>query len=885
MPWREDRRTRFWAFSTRQFVLVIAVLAVAGVALGMLSVRIHHELVDLTAAPTDNQQWEMAQIDVEALVLIDAMKSVELGLGASLEEVRLRFDIFYSRIEAVETRAGARSSPDLAGSVAALDRIRAGLDQLVPLIDGPDDALQAALPEMRETVSAMRATARAVALDYVRHFAQASDTERQALAELIARTATMGAALLVALSLAIIVLIRVFQLSVARSRVILESNERFQNTIFASRDAIILADEQGRVLEVNPAAEGMFGYSHAAFLGARISDLIVPERLRRSHTASFRRHMATGGLPAGEGERLVTTARRADGEEFPVEISLGAAVHGEHRIVIGFVRDISAQRQAEQELIAARDVALAAARARSSLLAFMSHEMRTPLNGVLAILDLLRGTALDDRQRGYVETATRSGEILLHLIADALDVTRLQSDALTLREAPFDLAALLDEVAAINRPAAGARGTALVMDLHLPALNVLGDRNRLRQIIINLVGNAIKFTRDGTIRLTAAATQIDDDLACFDIAVEDSGIGIAPDQIERIFEEFVTIDAPGDPVSRGTGLGLAIARRIATLMGGTLSATSTPGRGSRFVRSVPMHTLSGPLPVPAAGPAEDRVPWPRPGARVLVVEDNPTNRLVIGEILARFGCRIREAEDGVEGVALARAERFDLILMDVSMPRLDGPGATRAIRSDATGMCREVPIIGLTAHALPDTEADLLAAGMQRCLYKPVRVADLRALLVDIVGAAPPDTGPDDAPPEIPEAPPPTPAPEDDAPDDAAEVLDTETLAELAEMLGEDRLRSRLEAFADELAGLGAALARARDEGDGMAAGKLAHRTAGSAAVFGARALRTALIAVETAGVRGDPAALDRALAALMPEISACQTALAELAADMDAAD
>ncbi len=877
MPLRDDSRLRFWAFSTRQFILVVAVLAIAGIALAVLVSRIDRDLVALTTAPTDNQQWEMAQVDVEALVLIDAIRAVEMGLDTSLDEVRKRFDIFYSRIDANRHRSRAVGDPDLTASAAALVRIRDGLEALVPLIDGPDPTLRSDLPQLRAEIERMRLEARAVALDYVRHFAQQSDAQRQAFAWLIERTTILGVVLLVALSLAVIVLIRVFQLSVTRAKVISESNERFQNTIFASRDAIIVAGDDGRVIEVNPAAERMFGYSHNAFLGNRIADLVVPERLRRGHLSSFARHVAIGWAPVGSQDRLVTTARRAGGEEFPVEISLGSAMLGSHRIVIGFVRDISDQLKAEHELIAARDDALAAARARSSLLAFMSHEMRTPLNGVLAILDLLRGTRLDARQRDYVATALRSGEILLNLIADALDVTRLQSDVLTLRTASFDLAGLLDEVAVINRPAAGARGDEIVLDVDLPALNVIGDRGRLRQILINLVGNAIKFTHDGVIRIIARAAQIDDDEARFEITVADSGIGIAPDQIERIFEEFVTIDAADARIPRGTGLGLAIARRIAALMGGTLTAESTLGAGSRFRLSIPLCTVPRPDAAPAAASAGP-IRLPRPGAHILVVEDNPTNRLVTGEILGRLGCTFSTAEDGEEGLTKATEERFDLILMDVSMPRMDGIAATRALRAHPTARSRDVPIVGLTAHALPETEAELMAAGMQRCLYKPVRVAELAALLVDMLG-----TDPDDAPgPEPAGVPPVGPGPDTGR---DAEALDAATSAELAELLGGEALTTRLAAFADELDGLGPALTSARVSGEFAALGRLAHRAAGSCAVFGARDLRAALNALEAACTLGTAEVVDPGLAALPPRIAQTRAAVDTLLDDLAEAE
>lgn len=861
MPWREDEKTRRRALSLRQFALVFGLLAIVGVVLGLLGARIARELEALTAAPSDNQQWEMAQVEVEALVLLDAVKSVELGLASDLDEVRKRFDIFYSRIAATQTRRAHARDATVDEAIAALGRIRTALDRLAPLIDGSDVDLRARLGDLRAEIGRLRIEARGIALTYVRYFAQKSDAERKSLADLIEETSFVGAVFFVFLSLSLMVLVRLFQLSVDRARALTESSDRFEKTISASLDAIVVADEAGLVLDVNPAAERMFGYSRNAFVGSSLVALVTPDRLREPHAVGFARFIATGQRRAGETGRLVTTARRADGTEFPVELSLGASVRGDHRIVIGFVRDISERVRIERELITARDDALAAARARSDLLAFMSHEMRTPLNGVLAILDLLRETPLDARQTGYIDTAMRSGEMLLHLIADALDVTRLQSGLPTLREEVFDLGGLIEEVAAINRPTAAAKGDGIVVDADLPPTGTLGDRNRLRQILMNLVGNAIKFTRDGTIRLEARIEGSASEVQIVEIAVVDTGIGIAPEEIDHVFEEFVALESSDARIPQGSGLGLAIARRLAELMGGTLTATSRVGEGSRFVLALPFRAAAA---EETAAPPEEGVgeARPRSGLRVLLVEDNPTNRMVTHEMLATLGASVEEAEDGEVGVAAATAERYDLVLMDLGMPRLDGRAATRAIRANPQAASRDAPIVGLTAHALPGVEDDLVAAGMNRCLYKPLRLADLRALLVDLFGVAAP--------------------PRAEARIDGGEVsertlLEVSELAELAEILGQDRLVARLEAFRGEIDRALPTLSALPLAERGAAA----HRLAGSAAVFGAVRLRAASTALETACARGDETEVDRSTAAFEVDAKATIVALAELLADL----
>ncbi|NLH82160.1 MAG: response regulator, partial [Phyllobacteriaceae bacterium] len=450
---------------------------------------------------------------------------------------------------------------------------------------------------------------------------------------------------------------------------------------------------------------------------------------------------------------------------------------------------------------------------------------------------------------------------LLHLIADALDVTRLQSGLPTLRREVFDLGAMIEEVAAINRPAAATKGDGLVVAADLPAVGFVGDRNRLRQILMNLVGNAIKFTRDGTIRIEAWVERPAGAAPTVEIAVVDSGIGIAPEEIERVFEEFVALDSADARIPQGSGLGLAIARRLAELMGGTLTATSRIGAGSRFVLTLPFETAATPA-VPASPEGAARSARPRAGLRVLLVEDNPTNRLVTGEMLAALGVEVEEAEDGEIGVAKATDERFDLILMDLGMPKLDGRAATRAIRANADAASRDVPIVGLTAHALPGVEDELVAAGMNRCLYKPLRLADLNALLVDLFGA---ETRPRDEEPAGP------------AEVDDPSVLEFAELSELSELLGQDRRVARLDAFRDEIGRTTAALAASSLVERGAAA----HRLAGSAAVFGTERLRTTASALEAACAGGEEGEVARRTAAFIAAADVTVSALAELLADL----
>lgn len=863
MPWRESERQRRRGLTVRQFGIMIVALAAAGIVLTVLGVKITRELSVLTATPNDNQQWSMAQFEVEALVLLDAIKSNETNLRSSLDEVRERFDIFYSRIDASRALHAKPGPTALTPSFESLRQVKAKLDEMTQWIDAPDGTLREHLADLRIDMEEIRATSRKVALEYVQYFAQKSDAERKNLSTLIKQTSVFAVLLYLILSLTLVVLVRLFYLSSERAKALAESNDRFQKTIFAALDAILVVDEDGRVLDVNPAAEGMFGYSRNAFIGGDLADLVIPPRFREQHINGFRQFIATRKRTSSEQDRRMITAQRSNGEEFPVELALGSSSHRAHNIVIGFIRDVSERLRIEKELIAARDEAVEAAHARSRLLGFMSHEMRTPLNGVLAILDLLRRTPLNERQAGYIETALRSGEILTHLIADALDVTGLQANLLTLREAPFDLSALIKEVASINRPMAEAHGDSVDLDLRLPSLSVVGDRNRMRQVLMNLVGNAVKNTHDGSIRLEASAEPRDDTSLDVEIAVVDTGVGIPADKLELIFNEFVTLDSSDSRIPRGTGLGLSIAQRLVGLMGGSLTATSEVGVGSRFIVKLPLKTAPEEIAVAGVAP-EDRAP-PRAGLRVLLVEDNPTNRLVTGEMLTILGAEVDEAEDGVKGVEKASAIHYDMILMDLSMPNLDGVSATKAIRANEEAASRTTPIIGLTAQAMPGVVEELLAVGMQGCVYKPLRMAELSALLVDLFGT---DDGGQDFPSERRDA------------DDEPPPLDAGLLAELSEMLGADRFLPKLKAFSEEIGHALPTLAPPSDRDGRKELAAKAHRLAGSASVFGAARLRMALLDLETACQAEDTTKIEVSLSAVQTIGAATLADIADMLPD-----
>lgn len=396
-----------------------------------------------------------------------------------------------------------------------------------------------------------------------------------------------------------------------------------------------------------------------------------------------------------------------------------------------FIAENLTAERAQEKLRLEKEKAQAATRTKSDFLARMSHELRTPLNAVMGMAQILEETELNAGQRQCTEQILTSTRALLDIIEDILDISRVEAGKLTLREEPIDVGKLLKETMDLLAPMAAAKSIALELAIadEVP-VEVIGDGTRLRQVVVNLLGNALKFTRRGQVSLTCALLSADSHSVHLLLSVRDTGVGIDPDEMERIFQPFDQGRAQAECRSGGTGLGLSIARTLVELMRGKLWAESTRGEGSCFwftVRLGLRQTREETAIVPARP-----VPKTRP-LRVLAAEDDSVNRLVIQRLLERDGHTALFAADGEAAVALAADERPDLILMDLRMPMLDGFGATAAIRA-AEGAARRTPIVALTADTLISTRERCLAAGMDGFISKPIDAADLRFVLAAYSG-------------------------------------------------------------------------------------------------------------------------------------------------------
>jgi signal transduction histidine kinase/ActR/RegA family two-component response regulator len=370
------------------------------------------------------------------------------------------------------------------------------------------------------------------------------------------------------------------------------------------------------------------------------------------------------------------------------------------------------RKEVEERLREAVERAEAASAAKSLFLANMSHEIRTPLTGLLGMASLLMREDLGAQQRQYVETLDQSGQALLAILNDILDLSKVEAGMMTISIAPCDVRGVLNDVADVLRARVAEKGLAFTLDVDedVPPF-VATDPLRLRQVVMNLAGNAVKFTDEGAIAVRATWSAP----GTLAVEVEDSGIGIAQADIGQLFDVFTQADTSDSRRHRGTGLGLSIARRLVELMGGRIDARSAIGEGSTFWFTVPAEPVEGEAPPPARAKAAPR----RFDARILLVEDDKIARFVVEKLLAECGCRIDAVPNGEEAVAAVAAGRYDLVLMDCQMPVMDGYEATRRIREMEAGG-RRTPIIAMTASVMRSDSQHCLAAGMDDYLGKPL---------------------------------------------------------------------------------------------------------------------------------------------------------------------
>jgi PAS domain S-box-containing protein len=663
----------------------------------------------------------------------------------------------------------------------------------------------------------------------------------------------------------------------ARNAAILES----------ALDCIITIDHEGKVTQFNPAAEQVFRYKRQDVIGRELADLIIPPALREAHRRGVAAYVATGNSHI-LGERIETTAMRSDGSEFPVELAVTRINLEGPPAFTAYLQDITDRKNAEEELRKAheelearveqrtaqlaelnqslqreaaerqraegeaqraKEAAESASRAKSEFLANMSHEIRTPMTAVLGYADLLLepGQSASDRLN-HVNVIRRSGQHLLELINDILDLSKIEAGQLQVERVQSSPGQLLSEIASTMRVRATEKklGFTVQLDAMIPE-TILTDPTRLRQILINLVGNAVKFTEAGSIQVTARLLERQGGCAplmCF--RVSDTGIGLDPGQVAKIFDPFAQGDSSTTRRFGGSGLGLTISRRLARELGGDIVVESAPGRGSTFIVTIDPGPLSGVRLLSSCSEAVGDLhvqagaahPLPTLRGRILLAEDGPDNRQLLGHYLTKAGAEVATAENGrlacAAVAAAAREDRpFDLVLMDMQMPELDGYGATAKLRASGFTM----PIIALTAHAMSGDRAKCLSAGCTDYLSKPVDKMRLVETVARHLGTREPAAA--------------QPLP---VPVGSASVHTADGIQPLrSELVDEPELQQYLQSFIESLPVQVRLLQERASRADIEAISRLAHALKGTAGMYGFPSVTARAADLERAADEGAP--------------------------------
>jgi PAS domain S-box-containing protein len=501
------------------------------------------------------------------------------------------------------------------------------------------------------------------------------------------------------------------------------AKQRLEAVFSNISDALLTVNTDDMIESANSAACELFGWQEHELVGLSASKLL-PEWMS----------MTDADHP--DKQLIETRATASNGRSFPADATISRfSLHGlPYRILV--VRDITERKQAEEAMRQARDTAEAANRMKSEFLANMSHEIRTPMNGIIGMTELTLETELNAEQREYLDMARTSAQHLLTIINDILDFSKIEAGKLTISNEPFPLAGLLQTT--VRSLELRAREKSLALNLTIAPdvpVSIRADSGRLRQVLINLIGNAIKFTHSGSVSISVDSAGCTEP-HCLHICVADTGIGIAQEKLGSIFDAFTQADGSITRNFGGTGLGLTISHKLIELMGGRMWVESKQGHGSRFHMQITyqpdeaLNTLTEPLPEQDAKPEPIQTLAQRADKplEILLVEDNLVNRKLALALLDKLGHDVTLAEDGAEAIATFTQGRFDLILMDIMMPGVDGLSTIARIREIEAG-ASATPIIVLTAHALQGDRERFLALGADGYVAKPIRFEELKSAI------------------------------------------------------------------------------------------------------------------------------------------------------------
>jgi PAS domain S-box-containing protein len=527
---------------------------------------------------------------------------------------------------------------------------------------------------------------------------------------------------------------RVRLLSEEQASAEIKRSREFLNAVIENLPSMVFVKDAKdlRYIKINKAGEETLGLSSAELLGKNAYD-IYPKTQADAQTARAYQVLAQNevlDIPEETVHLRNGISRILHTKELPL-----LAPDGQARYILGISEDITEMKWVERKLLEANEQALAAVRAKSQFLANISHEIRTPLNGVMGMTSILLDTRLTDEQRDYAEIIRKSADTLLVIVNDVLDLAKSESGKMDLEEIDFELDQVVLDIERTLSLSAKKKGLRLQssFDQNLPKF-VKGDPTRLRQILLNLVSNSIKFTKTGSVDIRVSSIVTDEKLCQVRFEVKDTGVGISADAMARIFSPFSQADSSTTRRYGGTGLGLSICKHLVELMRGEIAATSEEGRGSvfRFDLSLPMGCA--PVQVEVLSKINDLSPKASGYLRILLAEDNSVNQMIVIKMLEKMGHAAVAVGNGKEALEALRLAPYDLVLMDCQMPVLDGYETTRLIRQFENPILRDIAVVAITANAMLGDRENCLKAGMNDYISKPIKAKDLELVINRMMG-------------------------------------------------------------------------------------------------------------------------------------------------------
>lgn len=738
MPFHPETlvKARPRSHSPRLLFISAFALAILGLALLVtLALQSQRSLADYRSTQLDNSTWLFAQLEVDHLNLRRSVTDAIMAANGRSDyqpepHFFTSFDIFYSRVQVLAARIAILEefqelSPEFR---RAWQQIETELLQLVGIYDGTEVWDAETLAELLVCLDRQAEAVRQVIVLALRNITTASAEMFDQNVQLTLYFVTSAIVMVLVLGIMVAISGRLASRVSDHSKRLGRLTTTLQRTFNASHDAIVLVDSLGLIVSCNTAAEKVFGWSRRELIGGSACEFLVPGRFSDSCAAELGRAASLSPTSFVDRGPVRLVCLRKDGSEFIAElVSVAETDSEDNRFLVCFIRDVSKQTQTEQLLRDAKLEAERVARNKARFLAVVSHELRTPLHGIAASIELMPDWVLqDDETQDLIRTARTSSVTALEILDEVLSAFEIESDASRNKSEVFVPADLAAEIVMQNRSVAFLSNTTISLQNDWTrSTRIAANRKAFRHALANLCRNATKFTQNGEVivRLLESPTQPGN----MRVEVEDTGIGIAPEDLERVFEDFETAERIPVANISGTGLGLGIVKRAIEALDGTVGVTSQKGWGSLFWFEFPVQ----------AAPDDPREP-DMPGCpsrvstslRVLVVDDNDINRHVMSRMLQRLGHEVETAADGESAVACVATTRFDVVFMDLNMPGMNGYEASCRIHSENPGS--SIKIIAVTANTESGLADFVLRKGFHRLILKPFTKNDLKETLDEI---------------------------------------------------------------------------------------------------------------------------------------------------------